>query len=259
MFESGRDIKFEIQYLLSLTLVVFGIFSITSLKEAMNEWVAYLVILFLAAHFSIFNIVYSFGHATGFRVDMVDTIEQWSRPTLLFIGGSFVFFILHVSASVIYPHLSSALNFTSSSGEIIIKFIFPILTIGIMGYSVKRRGIDPLSTFEGVNIKVVPEFIRVFPTTEGSKALLVKVENNGKQSFDYGLDIDVPEIVTLHKDGESVSGDYGEDSEVEPGRADRYSFELTHNSMEHSAEELTVTIEADGASHTTTVELELAV
>lgn len=259
MSERQRDIKFEIQYLLSLTLVVFGLLSIAPVKEGMNDWVAYLVILSLAAHLSIFNIVYSLGHATGLSVDMVESIKRWSVPTLLFIGGSFVFLLLHASIGIIYLHLSQVFGSTSSQWEIVIKYVVPILLVGIMGNSVKRRGIDPLESFEGVNIKVVPEFVRVFPTTEGSKALLVKVENNGQETFAYDLDIDIPEIVTLHKDDDIITGHYGEGSEVEPGRADRYSFEISHMAEEHSAEELEVTIDAGSASHTTRVELELAV
>ncbi|WP_323190438.1 hypothetical protein [Halostella sp. PRR32] len=258
MSEGRRDIQFEIQYLLSLTLVVFGLLSLAPVKEGMNNWIAYLVILSLAAHLSIFNIVYSLGHATGLSVDMVESVKHWSVPTLLFIGCTFVYLILHASIGIIYLHLNQVLGSTSSEWEIVIKYIVPLFLVGTMGYSVKRRGIDPLSSFEGINIKVVPEFVRVFPTTEGSKALLVKVENNGDETFDYDLDIDIPEIVTLHKDGDTITDHFAEDSEVAPGRADRYSFELSHIAQEHSAEELQVTINADSASYTTRVELELA-
>jgi len=259
MSENRRDIKFEIQYILSLTLVVFGLLSVDPVREGMNEWVAYLVVLSLAAHLSIFNIVYSFGHATSLRVDMVDSMENWSMPTLLIIGGSFVFLILHASIGVIYLHLSEGLGSTSSQWEIVIKYVVPLFLVSIMGHSVKRRGIDPLSSFEGVNIKVVPEFVRVFPTTEGSKAVLVKVENTGHETFAYDLDIDIPEIVTLHKDDDLITDNYAEGSTVEPGRADRYSFEISHMAEEHSAEEIEITIDAGSASHTTYVELELAV
>jgi hypothetical protein len=259
MSERRRDIQFEIQYLLSLTLVVFGILSLPALNEGMNEWVAYLVILVIAAHLSIFNIVYSFGHATNIELDMVESMGRWSGPTLLFIGASFVFLILHSSVGVIYFHLSQELNFTSGVGEMVIKYILPFFIVSTMGYSVKRGGIDPLSSFDGVNVTVVPEFIRVFPSPEESKALLVKVENNSEERFIYDLHIEIPEVATLHRGGETFTDHYDEDSEVAPGYADRRSFELSHISEEHSAEELTVTIETDGASYTTDVELELAV
>ncbi|WP_135304128.1 hypothetical protein [Haloarcula amylovorans] len=259
MSERRRDIQFEIQYLLSLTLVVFGMLSIDPVKEGMNEWAAYLVIFFLAAHLSIFNLVYSFGHATTLRVDMIETIERWSAPTLLFIGGSFVFLILHASSGIIFAYLTRHPGSPFTEWEIVIKYICPIVLVGTMGYSVKRRGIDPLSAFEGVNIKIVPEAVRVFPTAGASQALLVKVENNGGDTFPYELHIDIPDIVTLHKNGETVTGDYGEDTEVAPGHADRYSFELSHIADEHSAEALEVTIDADGVSYTSQVELELAV
>jgi hypothetical protein len=258
MFEDRRDIQFEIQYLLSLTLVVFGLLSIDPVSNAINKWLAYLVILFLAGHLSIFNIVYSFGHATGLEVDIADSVENWSRPTLLLIGASFVYLILHASSSIIYLQLSQDLSSTSDKWEIVIKYIAPLILVGIMGHSVKRRGIDPLSSFEGINIKVVPEFVRVFPTTEGSRAILVKVENNGQETFDYDLDLHIPEIVTLHKSGDIITDQYAESSTVEPGRADRYSFEVTHMADEHSAEELEIIIDAGSASYTTQIELELA-
>jgi hypothetical protein len=259
MSERTRNIKFEIQYLLSLTLVVFGLLSSTPVKEAMNEWVGYLVILFIATHLSIFNIIYSFGHATAVKIDMVESMERWSGPTLLFIGGSFAFLILHALISVVYLHLGQGLGFTSAPREIIIKYITPLFIVAIMGHSVKRRGIDALSSFDGINIVVVPEFIRVFQTAEDSKALLVKIENTGDETFVYDLDIDIPDIVTLHREGDTITEYSDEGNEVEPGRADRYSFELTHISEEHSAEELAITIDTEGASYTTDVELELAI
>ena len=259
MSERTRDIKFEIQYLLSLTLVVFGLLSIPTVRAGMNEWIAYIVIFFLAAHLSIFNVVYGFWHTTGLSVNMVESMERWSWPTLAVIGGTFVYLVLHASFGVILLHLSIITGSIASLWEIVIKYIAPIFLVAIMGFSVKRHGYDPLTSFEGINIKVVPEFLRVFPTEESSKALLVKVENNGDETFSYQLDIDIPEIITLHQGRETITGQYGDESAVEPGRADRYSFELSHSSEEHSADELTVTIDSGGASHTTDVELELAV
>lgn len=259
MSDHRRDIKFEVQYILSLTLVVFGLLSISAVQAAMNKWVAYLVIFFLAGHLSIFNIAYGFGYGMNLKVDMVESMDRWSWPTLLVIGGSFVFLVTHATLAVIYHNFRALYGPISAQWEVVLMYLAPTILVTIMGYSVKRHGFDALSSFDGVNIKVVPEYLRVFQTSDDSKALLVKVENMGDETFSYELDIDIPNIVTLHMGTETLNDNHSNEGEVEPGRADRYSFEITHTSEEHSAEELVVTIDADGASYTTEVELELAV
>lgn len=258
MSNRRRDLKFEVQYILSLTLVVFGLLTVPVIRYAIDVRVAYPVIFFLACHLSVFTIVYGVGQ-TGLTVDLVEYIRGLNWPLLSLIGASFVFFVLHSAIGVAYYHLSSVFTPLSINWEIVIKYLVPLPIIGIMGYSVKRHGYDPLMTFDGINIKVVPEFIRVFPETGSSKALLIKVENNGDETFDYDLSVDIPDVVTLHKDGEAITGTFRDDGDVAPGRANRYSFDLSHIAEEHSAEEITVEIASDGASFTTDVELELAI
>jgi len=267
MSEGERDLRFEVQYILSLSLVVFGLISVPGVREGIDVWTAYPIILFLAIHLSVFTLVYSIGK-TGFTVDLVEAIED--LQIFPFIGAAFAFFILHSVFAILHSHLSAveyyriAANYSPlpifwTTGEIVIKYVVPIVLVGIMGYSVKRRGFDPLDTFEGINIKVVPEFIRAFPAPGESKALLVKVENNGDETFGYELDINIPDIVTLHKQGEPVVEQFSDSQSLSPGQAKRYSFEVSHISEDHTAEELDVKINAGGASFSETVELELAV
>ncbi len=215
-------------------------------------------VFFLACHLSVFTIVYGVGQ-TGLTVDLVETIRGLNWPILSLIGASFVFFVLHSVLGVAYHHLSNVFTPLPINWEIVIKYVVPLPIIGIMGYSVKRHGYDPLSSFDGVNIKVVPEFVRVFPEAGSSKALMIKVENNGSDTFDYELSVDIPDVVTLHKDGEPITETFSDDGTVEPGRANRYSFDLSHIAKEHSAEEINVEIGSNGATFTADIELELAV
>ena len=256
MSERERDLKFEVQYILSLALVVFGLLSVQGVRESVDVWTAYPVILFLAIHLSVFTLIYGIGQ-TGLTVDLVETIEE--LPIFSLIGVAFVLFISHSVLAVGYDHITEIRPPLPLQWEIVIKYVAPIILVSTMGYSVKRRGYDPISEFDGVNIKVVPEFIRVFPSPGDSKALLVKVENNGGETFDYVLNIDVPDIVTLHRSGEAITDQFTEVWPVESGRADRYSFDLSHISDEHSAEEIEVVVDSGGASFSTTIELELAI
>jgi len=257
MSNRQRDLKFEVQYILSLTLVVFGLLTVPAIRYAIDVRVAYPVIFFLACHLSVFTIVYGVGQ-TGLTVDLVEYIAGLNWPILTLIGATFVFFVLHSAIGVAYYHLSSLFTPLSIVWEIVIKYVVPLPIIGIMGYSVKRHGYDPIASFDGINIKVVPEFIRVFPEAGSSKALLIKVENNGDKTFDYDLSVDIPNVVSLHKDGEVITETFSKDGVVEPGRANRYSFDLSHLAEEHSAEEISIEISSDGATFTTDVELELA-
>lgn len=258
MSNRQRDLKFEVQYLLSLTLVVFGLLTVPLIRQVIDVRAAYPVIFFLACHLSVFTIVYGVGQ-TGLTVELVESIRGLNWPILSLIGASFVFFVLHSALGVAYYHLSSVFTPLPLNWEIVIKYVVPLPIIGIMGYSVKRHGYDPLSSFDGINIKVVPEFIRVFPEAGSSKPLMIKVENNGDKTFDYELFVDIPDVVTLHKDGEVITETFSDDEDVAPGRANRYSFDLSHIAEEHSAEEISIEIRSDGASFTADIELELAI
>ena len=85
----GRDLKFEIQYLLSLTLVIFGILSVEQFTSSIENWVGLIVILLLAVYFSVFTILYAFDRSMSIKIDFIDRMNDYARPILLVLSAAF--------------------------------------------------------------------------------------------------------------------------------------------------------------------------
>ncbi len=257
MYRGIRDVKFEVQYLLSLTLVVFGILSTNELQGPANEWVGYLVVFLLAIHVSIFNLLYGFAQALPFSISFFSTMRRLSWPVLLLVSFSFVYFIGHVVLSLCYHYFIQGGATTSDSWEIVIKYGAPFLPISMMFMGFREYVSGPISTFEAVNIKIVPDSLRVFSDKSETKPLLVKVDNDGEEVFEYTLDIEIPEQVTLHLDDDSFTGSFSDDSSLQGGHGDRYSFELSYEGEQRSIDILDVEVKFEGGSQSQNVELQL--
>lgn len=257
MSDSGRDLQFEIQYLLSLTLVVFGILSVYTIRSKINDWVGYVVVLLLAAHFSVFIIAYGFGHGTHLSIDFADTMNDYSWPILIAIAVSFVFFVIHTALGVIYLHITGEVGFTSTLGEMVIKYIVPTILTGAMVFVSKRKGYDPIAKFEDINVKVIPDFIRVYHDASETKPLTVKIENLSSDDFDYDLTVKIPQGVSLHQDTQTYDEEFTDSGTVTSGHQTRFSFEISHESSRRVSETITVDIESDGAKDRREVQLEL--
>lgn len=252
-----RDIQFEVQYLLSLTLVVFGLLSIDTFRESINPWVGYLVILLLSTHFSIFILSYGMGQGLPYSIDFLDAMERWSRPVLYTISLAFAYFIGHTVHSLATEHFISNFSSVPPPWGIVIEYVGPILYIVVMVVAFRNNVTNTIEDMEDINIKILPHSLRVFSSPEESKRLSVKVENNGEAEFDYELRIRIPPDVALEIDGNRQEEWFETDGTVGPHRADRISFGVFHVAQERATDVISVTVDFEGGSKTREVETDL--
>lgn len=262
----ARDIKFEIQFLLSLTLVVFGLLSIEPLKSTINPLVGYGVILFLSIHLTLFNLYYGYGEALEISLDFVERMNSRSSITLFITTMSFSYFILHWIFSSVRQHsiLSSGWQYIASifssgglPGEMFMDYVAPFLIIALMGYLFKENVSGPLSRFRDIDIKIFPKEVRVFSTIRDSKPFTVKMENASSGIFEYEVEISIPKNVVLHYDGESFEESYSDAGDLEPDRVYRKTFDLTYNGEERALDKIEIAIHFDGGTKTEHVEADL--
>lgn len=242
-----RDIKFEVQFLLSLTLLVFGILSVPQISGQINNYVAYLLILALAMHLSTFNILYWFDHSLEFSLDFVESMKKISRPSLSAITILFVYLIGHIVASVAYNDVFLAWAITTAPRVIIIRYLAPGIVVIGMVLIFNRRVSDPVDDMDDINIKVIPDSVKIFPDSSHSDVLTIKIENNGEDLFPYDLRAEGPETISIETTMASPSSIYEDSGELQPGRASRWNLKLSHDEYERSTEVINVVITFDGA------------
>lgn len=242
MFDQGRDTKFEVQFLLSLTLVVFGLMSQQTINDVTFESVGYVLIFFVSTYLSVFVLMYSVEEALSIRVDFLSSMDEISWPLLLAISTVFIYYIGHVIVSVVVDvwvinSYASSLNF--------IKLVVPILPILVMVpvYEDKVKG--PVQSFSDINIKIIPDSVRVFDQKD-DRPITIKVENLGDALFDYELQIDIPDDVTLVRNESEFQEEFQQERTVEPKRADRLNFYPVHSLTERTNEILVVRVDFDG-------------
>ncbi|WP_435074918.1 hypothetical protein [Halorubrum sp. HHNYT27] len=246
----ARDLQFEVQYLLSLTLVIFGLLSANAISRSVNNWVGLSVVLLLAVYFSLFNILYSFEQSTSIEVDFISKMNRYARPVLLLLSASFAYFVVHTILAVALDSSLLTGVSTSVTQQIIIKYGVPIAPIGVITLVINLFVVGPIKKYEDVNTKVIPNSIRVFQSRATTQPLTIKIENDGKEPIPWELSVETPEDVNLNANNTR-------EGVLEPHRAFRESFELSHSSETRRSDVLTVNIDFEGASREEEVELRL--
>lgn len=252
-----RDLKFEVQYLLSLTLVIFGLLSVEKISESVNIWIGIAVIVFLSIYFSVFTVFYAFDQSPHFRIDFLDKLSRFVNKILMLISIAFVYFIGHAVFSITYHNLPPGMKPANITWQTVINFGLPILPIAVMVGVFKMYVADPHNRYEEVKVKVIPNSIRVFPSKDQTQPLTIKVENGSDREISWNLSIDIPSEITFHEEGREHTGDFHESGSLTPKRAFRKNFELSHAATERLSELVEVIIDFEDASHQEDVEIQL--
>jgi len=255
----GRDLKFEIQYLLSLTLVIFGILSVEQFTSSIENWVGLIVILLLAVYFSVFTILYAFDRSMSIKIDFIDRMNDYARPILLVLSAAFSYFILHLIASVGYDVLILGTDFTSDRLQIVIKYAIPIVPVGLMTGVLNIFVVGPLNRYDDVNIKVIPRSIRVFPSASETQPLTIKIENNSDEEISWELSLEIPDDILLETNGGEYTGEFHQEGNLRPGRAFRKTSQLSHTAGTRRSDLIETHINLENGSRREEVELVLEV
>lgn len=246
----ARDLKFEVQYLLSLTLVVFGLLSANPVRRSVDYRVGLFVIFLLAVYFSVFTILYSFEQSTTIEIDFISKMNNYAKPMLLVLSTAFAYFVSHtILAVVLDSSLLAGIN-TFVTQQTIIKYGVPIAPIGVIALVINLFVAGPIRRYEKVTTKVIPKSIRVFPSQRDTQPLTIKIENDGGDVLPWELTVEAP-------DGVNLNASDTESGNLEPGRAFRKTFELSHDAATRRTDSLDVRIDFEGASREEEIELRL--
>lgn len=253
MFDQGRDIKFEVQFLLSLSLVVFGLMSRQLIREVTFDWIGYILIFVVSIYISIFILLYSIEDALSVKIKLLSSMDELSWPLLLLISTIFIYFIGH---SIISLTLDSVIGYSFAPSLIFFKVVIPILPIAIMAPVYEEHVRGPVEVFSDINVKVIPNSLRVFDERD-DRPFTVKVENLGSDTFDYDIQISIPDNVILHRNDEEIIGEFQETRSVGSNRADRLNFYVTHTLSERTNEEILVNLHSDGGHYEKSLQIQI--
>jgi hypothetical protein len=252
-----RDLKFEVQYLLSLTLVIFGLLSVDSVSESIEVWIGISVVILLSIYFSIFTVLYGLHQSTPIKIDFIDRMNRHGKTVLMIISVGFAYFIGHTISAIVYENVLAGLDFTTERWQTIINLGVPLLPIGIMSGVYRNYVAGPSSKYTDVNVKVIPDSIRVFPSRDDTRPLTIKVENDSNEDVSFTLTIDVPENVAIHSDVQTFTNEFADSDVISSGRAYRKNFQLSHSSDTRLSDLIEINVDFEDASHKKEVELQL--
>jgi len=247
-----RDIRFEIDYILSLTVATLGFLSIRGIKEYFDVRLGYLFLGILAVHLLLFNSHYLFKNIISIDLKRFSNFEKPSRYSLYTITVLFSYLFSHLLASGLYNYLgfnspivisiaesvgnnpvleTIVLNIHSSLAKTLIIYALPIL--GVLVFMAPLLAVIPSMKFHnGVEVVVSPENIEITDNFDETKDLSISILNNSSEEFSFDIQIDIPEGVILCYNNEEYQEKFKESatlSKKNPAKKLNFGLKYTGN------------------------------
>lgn len=274
----SRDIRFEIDYILSLTVATLGFLSIKGIKGYFDERLGYLFLGLLSIHLLLFNSYYIFENILSIDFNIFSNFESPSRYSLYLISVVFSYLFSHLITSVSHNYLISGepfvidlccvrgfglsqsefiLNIHTGLGKTLILYALPIL--GVLAFMAPLFAIVPsMQFFNDVQIVVSPESIEIADEFDDTKQLTVSILNNSDEKFEFNINIDLPENVILRYDDGEFDEEFNKSisvSRTNPG--ERLNFRLRYTGDERLRTIVPIKVEHKYTSKEYTVEADL--
>lgn len=273
-----RDIRFEIDYILSLTVATLGFLSIRGIKDYFDERLGYLFLALLSAHLLLFNSHYIFKNILTVDIKRFSNFESPSRYSLYTITVLFSYLFSHLLISSMYnyfdPGSPIVLDIAASVGnnpyleEIILDvrqglaktlILYALPIFGVLVFMAPLLAVVPsMKFFNDVEVVVSPGEIEITDTFDETKELTISVLNNSKDDFEFNITIDIPEDIVLREGDEEFQKKFKKEvelSRLNPG--EKINLNLRYIGDERLKMSIPILIEHSYTSKEYSVEAEL--
>lgn len=271
----ARDIRFEIEFLLSLTVGVLGFVAIRNIREAWNNAIGYLFLLFISLHMIGFITYYVYNNATSLNIPVIQRLERLTRYTLMAITGLFLFLVAHISFSGIFIALQpcdwevdllswwctpyNLAFFSLLPARTFLTLLVPFLSVLTLGSPLLIL-IPTLRLFSDINIIISPPEIDIYDNYTNTKPLSITLQNgkdDGK-TREFTVSIDPPEEVLMRYDDEEDKirevKEFSSDIELDSRREDTFNFELKYEGEEYQSDSIDIVVSHRSVSKEKSVE-----
>lgn len=242
----GRDQKFEVQYLLSLMVVVMGIVSIKSPSRVVSEIVGLSFLFCSASHLLLITTVYSFSETSDLNFPVLERISGFSRWALRFVTLFFIYLIFHSLLYSSYRRPPEIISIEAAKRyQTLITFGAPVIPVAVIAGIFGKRILPSLRISKDISVTVVPEEVKIQPSYDGSREVLVEIENESEREYTFDIKIDVPDKVTGKFEREEFTNTLDKEVTLDAKSRISYNLRMRHDERENRRERLSVTISHD--------------
>lgn len=259
----SRDIRFEVNYLLTLTVAVLGFLSIEGIKNYFDEKLGYLFILFVSLHLLFFNIYYTFNKTTEYTFAYSGQLRDGTKFTFYSMSVLFSYLIAHILATFLYISMdmcaspSASLDFLLlqincvpaqllglglNPARIFISYGLPLLAVVVFAFPLMAT-IPSLRFFNDIEIIISPPEIEITPIYEENFDLSITFLKDSDNSEDFSIEVLPPDNVLLKHEDEEVRALSIDNITLPPGESgDKISLQLRYEGNERRDENIDVKI-----------------
>lgn len=264
-----RDPKFEVQYLLTVTIAIVTFLATQRLGNLIDVWVGVSAIILLSIHIVLLNIIYLLDGVNSWEMKLVQDLRGYSRTTFQLITALIPFLLLHsLSLSVgrslttcngptIVNYLAGPWFHFCNGVIILIAYVLPLSITGVAMGKFRKNIVPGLTTFRDINFVVAPSEIEISSVFEDTEPLFVKVENEGSYLEKFDLDIGLPDGVEWKTAGEQGIDEYITGYNLDSDGAKRLNLKLRYRGDSRRTGVITVTLAHEDGTKSKTVDVYL--
>lgn len=260
----GRDIRFEIEFLLSLTVGVLGFLAISSVREVWIEEIGYTFLFLVGLHMVAFVTHYNYNQLTSLNIPYVQQLEEITKYTLVIITVVFFFLIFHIVFSGLYSFfhicggnesIMGSFCGSYSIGSLSLRTLRTFFTIVIPFLAVLTLGaplimlLPTLRFFSNIDITISPLDLDIYDNYEQTRPLTITIQNKNKNGSnrDILIAITLPDQVKILWDGEEMN-EFNEEVSLGPRRESTLNFDLKYIGQEHRSDKIDVEVKYGSVS-----------
>lgn len=262
-----EDPKFEIQYLISLIVLLIGAATTDYIKEFTSIHLVFLLLIIIIIHILLFNVSYTIQNVTPFQLSEGSTLYNYSRHTLVLVTLLFLLFIMNIISTVAYSTIPAGTDeiatflaflmtqITSDTLRILFIYVAPTLITVVIGLA-GRSVLSTIDTARDIEIIVTPRELDIYSNFEDSKPLSVNIINHSEGEVSLQVKMASPESVELKQAGQrdAESGDFSESIHIPPKRQKRYDLQFRYMGDDKVARKLPIEVTYEGSTRTEEVE-----
>lgn len=273
-----RDPKFEIQYLISLVIAIVGSATAPVIRDTVNPVVASILIIIIMIHILVYTVGYTLKNASGFQLDLVDSLNDVSQWTLGLVSFLFLYYIgtivtqflwnifiqPYLGAFILLPTFSiaesttiSVVMNTNTPLEELFVYGIPLILLAALSFYVVSPLIEKVRTLRNVEITLYPDDTRVYNNFRDGDKVRIKIDNNTGEDQSFNIKFTLPDGV-MYKNSrtdETGEGPIIDDEDVSHNENYLEFFDLKYIGEER--ETAVATIEISHKYGTSTREIDL--
>lgn len=262
-----RDPKFEVQFLLTVTIAVVTFLASSRPTQVIDIWVGIGSIVLLSVHIVLLNVIYLLDGVNDWNMIVVEDLRGHSQMTYQLVTALIPFLLLHglLFGSVKSFTNCDAIGFANllsgrwlhfcSGGAMFIGYLTPFLITGVAMAKFRKDLIPSLTTFRHINFVVAPIELSISSLFEDTEPLFVKIENLSSAQKEFDLEVKIPEEVEWKMGSRTGVGSIEMDISLDSDRAVRRNILLQYIGDSRQRDIIDVTLTHPRGTKSETVEV----